>query len=681
MTNSNSNAASVPNEIALLVARLHDTQQGLQKLAGGQLDAVVHAGGYCYLLHEAQERLQKSEATQNAAAAMQAAILDSLPANIALLNHEGVIISVNKGWRSFATCNALEGSESGLGQNYLKICEGAYGSCSDEAFEAAVGIRKVLNNIVPQFSMDYLCDTGVERKWFRLNVSPIGESCQGGAVVMHVDITQQKLAAEELRESTSRMREQARLLDIAHDAIHVENLDSQIIYWNQGAERICGWSAAEAVGRIADELLLLDSIHSKEVLKALISKGEWNGETTKQTKDGRKIIVEVHRTLVRDEAGNPKSILAIDTDITERKQLENQFLRAQRLESIGTLASGLAHDLNNMLSPILMSVPMLRGELSDRNRDKLLTAIQSSAERGAKIIGQVLTFGRGIQGERLPIHIAPIIEEIAQVASETFPKNIRIETRIADGLFHILGDATQCQQVLMNLAVNARDAMPDGGILRLTAEYLNVDAQYASMIEGLAAGPHIAIEVSDSGTGIPPEVAERIFDPFFTTKAVGKGTGLGLSTVLGIVKSHGGVITLTSRPGLGTIFRILVPVLDAGVAAVSGEPNTPIPMANGKTVLVVDDENHLRFATRTVLEKHGYRTFDAADGIEALAIYAQHSAGIDAILTDITMPVMDGAALIRTLQEMRPGVTIIATTGSAERLPELAILGVTAVLH
>jgi PAS domain S-box-containing protein len=489
-----------------------------------------------------------------------------------------------------------------------------------------------------------------------------------------------RAAAElERQETDERLRDQARLLDIAHDAIHVNNLDNQIIYWNKGAERIYGWHAAEVLGRLADEMLHHDSAQSLEALKTLVSKDEWRGETTKRTKDGRSIIVEAHWTLVRDKNGRAKSILAIDTDITERKQLENQFLRAQRLESIGTLASGLAHDLNNILAPIMMCAPLLRGDLPPGDKERMVSAIESSASRGAKIISQVLTFGRGTQGERHPMHIASIINEIKAVADETFPKNIRIEPTIAAGLCNIIGDSTQWHQVLMNLCVNARDAMPDGGTLRITAENVLVDAHYAKMSQGLSEGPHIAIEVADSGTGIPPEVAERIFDPFFTTKSVGKGTGLGLSTVLGIVKSHGGVIKLTTRPGMGTTFRILVPADDSDADACC-ESAAPLDAVRGETILLADDEEHVLDAARTILEKNGYRALLAADGVKALALYAQHADTIDAVLTDITMPFMDGIALIKALQRMRPGLPIIATTGQDERVRDLKSLGLVLIL-
>jgi PAS domain S-box-containing protein len=483
-------------------------------------------------------------------------------------------------------------------------------------------------------------------------------------------------------ETDSRIREQASLLDNARDAIIVRDLDHRILFWNQGAERLYGWTAGEALGRSAKDLLHTDSAAWLSGTKTTLTAGGWEGELHQVNKNKRPLIVEVHWSLVRDGDGKPKSILCINTDITERKKMEEQYFRAQRLESIGTLASGLAHDLNNILAPIMMCAPLLREIRSPDEKDKLVRAIEMSAQRGAHIVRQVLIFGRGVQGERAPLRIGTIVQEIVQIAGETFPKSIRIEQQIADELTEIMGDVTQWHQVVMNLSVNARDAMADGGVLRITASNLYVDAHYAGMTPGLSEGPHIAIEVSDTGSGIPPEVAEHIFDPFFTTKEVGKGTGLGLSTVLGIVRNHGGVINLTSSPGSGTTFRIIVPAAGSAAPASTGLPEEPIPGGNGKTVLIVDDEEMLRVSTRAVLEKHGYRTLVAADGIEALALFSLNSAKIDAVLTDIDMPNMGGVTLIRALRRLRPDLPVIVSTGQSEGVDaaKLEEIGVKVIL-
>jgi PAS domain S-box-containing protein len=488
----------------------------------------------------------------------------------------------------------------------------------------------------------------------------------------------------ELQEANRFLQEQARLIDLVPDAISVRGLDDRLQFWSVGAEQLYGWKAEEILGKSLPEILFPCRSDYFEAKEALLARGEWHGELTQRTKADVEITVSSRWTLVRDAAGQPKSILVINTDITERKKLQHQFLRAQRMESIGTLASGVAHDLNNILAPILMCAPMLRDEMRPEQKESLVSVIESSAARGAQIVRQVLAFGRGLEGERQPIDLRQLIQEIVQIASETFPKNIRISCDVDPALGKIIGDQTQWHQVLLNLSVNARDAMPAGGELCFRASNLEIDAAYVSMQPTLSPGSHVVLEVSDTGAGIPPELTERIFDPFFTTKAIGKGTGLGLSTVAGIVKSHGGIIDLKSVPGRGTTFHLLVPATSgAFVSLAAGNEPAVRPQGHGELVLLVDDEESIRQVGQHVLEKHGYRAMLAADGPEALALYAQHRENIAVVLTDIMMPIMDGTVLIRALRKMEIRVPVLASTGQGERarLDELAALHVSGILH
>ncbi|MEO5717506.1 MAG: PAS domain S-box protein, partial [Chthoniobacterales bacterium] len=287
------------------------------------------------------------------------------------------------------------------------------------------------------------------------------------------DLTEQR-SAERL------LRQQARLLNLASDAIVVRNLDGTIRMWNQGAERLYGWTAAEICGHPAVDFIYHDTTRYVAANAELLQRGEWRGELTQVCKDSRQIIVSARWTLVRDERGEPESILVIHTDITEQKKLETQFLRSQRLESIGTLAAGVAHDLNNILSPILLVAPLLRGgNVEGEEKEALLALVQASAERGANLVKQMLTFARGADGERVLVQPSHLIEEVAKIAGQTFPKSITIRTKYPQDLWMIEGDPTQLQQVMLNLCVNARDAMPDGGTLRLTIENFEVDEHYA----------------------------------------------------------------------------------------------------------------------------------------------------------------------------------------------------------
>jgi PAS domain S-box-containing protein len=370
-------------------------------------------------------------------------------------------------------------------------------------------------------------------------------------------------------------------------------------------------------------------------------------------------------------------------DITERKKLEAQFLRAQRMESIGTLASGVAHDLNNILTPIMMSMAVLRMGIAENKRASLFDTMESCAERGAQIVKQVLAFSRGMDGEKHPLQIDLLIQEMEQMIRSTFPKNIIVESVIEPHLWLVLGDGTQLHQVLLNLCVNARDAMPDGGTLRLSASNLDIDVSYASMLPETIPGPYVLLEVSDTGSGIPPEIVDRIFDPFFTTKGVGKGTGLGLSTVHGIVKGHGGLLKVSSTPGHGTSFQIYLPAAPEQEGVADAASLLPSPTGHGELVVVVDDEPAVRSAARLVLEANGYRVLLAGDGAAGLAVISQNLHKVAVVLTDIMMPVMDGALLVRTLRKMPLSIPVIGSTGLAEKthLDELKSLNTEAILR
>ncbi len=485
-------------------------------------------------------------------------------------------------------------------------------------------------------------------------------------IVSTLKIFAARAAAElERQRQDARVLEQASLLDKARDAILVRDLDHHITYWNKSAEQLYGWSAAEALGRKVNELLYSDQTQFDEIMRILMHAGEWIGEIRQITRARAEVLVEGRWTLVRDEQGRPAGVLAINTDITERKKIETQFLRAQRMESIGTLAGGIAHDLNNVLAPILMAIDLLRMSTRDEGTLSILSTIKLSAKRGADMVQQVLSFARGMDGQRIRIDPRNVIRDIQQIVHDTFPKNIHLHARPAPDLGAFNGDPTQVHQVLLNLCVNARDAMlPQGGPLEISAERLDVDDSYASMTASAKPGTYIAFKVADSGEGMPKDIQDKIFDPFFTTKELGKGTGLGLSTVLAIVKSHGGFIHVYSEPGHGTTFKVFFPA-DTGSGGHMSVENTheTLPRGQGELILIVDDEAAVRTVTKQTLEAFGYRIITAGDGAEAIALYAQHQQAIALVLTDMMMPVMDGPATIQVLMRMNPAVKIIAASG------------------
>jgi PAS domain S-box-containing protein len=475
-----------------------------------------------------------------------------------------------------------------------------------------------------------------------------------------------------------RLLQQAELLDLAQDAIMVRDVDGRIQFWNRGAQAIYGWTSDEVVGKRASGLLFADLEKYKLAHNCVMETGKWSGDLHQIRKDGAAVIVASRWTLLSDHDGVPQCMLVINSDITAHKKMETQFLRAQRLESIGTLASGVAHDLNNILGPILLSVPLLRDNLPPEERESILRDLEASAKRGSEIVRQVLTFARGADGDRVLVQPAHLIKEMAHFAQESFPKSIKISTLYPPDPWAIEADPTQIHQVLMNLCVNARDAMPDGGELDISVENMLVDEPFAVTMPGANVGPHVLIEVSDNGSGIPQSIISRIFDPFFSTKGIGKGTGLGLSTCIGIVKSHGGFMNVYSEEGIGTTFKAFLPAAE-GIAVETAEDTAAvIRRGQGELLLLVDDERSIRNTASAILQKHGYQVVVAADGFEALTIFAARTSEVDAVITDITMPLMDGITLIRTLRKIDPGVTVLASTGQNDdkRKRELSHLGV-----
>ncbi len=350
-------------------------------------------------------------------------------------------------------------------------------------------------------------------------------------------------------------------------------------------------------------------------------------------------------------------------DVSERREFEEQMLRAQRMESIGTLAGGLSHDLNNILAPIVIATDVLEREDLDAAGRRMVEIIRSSAMRAGDMVGQILTFARGIEGDRVPVDVDGLLADVESITNDTFLKKIQVVRERSSGHGPVRGDPTQLHQVLLNLCVNARDAMPQGGTLRLSSESVVVDETTASRHEGVEPGPFVRILVEDEGTGIPPDLVHRVFEPFFTTKTVGHGTGLGLSTATGIVKSHGGFLEVASEVGVGTTFSVNLPTTPTESEPYAGRGVPELRSGAGELVLVVDDEEPIRAILRTVLEKHSYRVLEAADGLVAVELFVAHRDEVDLVLTDMMMPGIDGAATIKRLRAIRPDIPIVAASG------------------
>ena len=527
----------------------------------------------------------------------------------------------------------------------------------------------ISSGVCHPFEKSYICKDGSRLP--ALVGGAMLEQSLASAVCFVLDLSERKQAERKIRE-------QAALLDITTDAILVRDLSNQIQYWNQGAEHLYGWTAQDAIGKDANKLLYRPEASSQlpKNQKSLTECGSWQGELHQVTKQGKNIIVASRWTLVCDDQGQPKSILTVNTDITEKKQLEAQFLRAQRMESLGTLASGIAHDLNNALTPVMMTTQLLQRKLPDQQSQEWLSLLEKNVKRGADLVKQVLSFARGIEGKRTTLSVEHSISEIEKIAKQTFPRNIEIRTDIPrQNLWNISGDATQLHQVLMNLCVNARDAMPEGGILEIAVSNLWIDENYARMHIDANVGPYIVITVSDTGMGIESKVLDRIFEPFFTTKELGKGTGLGLSTAIGIIKSHGGFVNVSSEAGRGTQFKVYLPVTQIRKTDSPPAGQHELPVGHGELILVVDDEDAICQITKSSLETYGYKVLIASDGIEAITLYTEYKQEISVVLLDMMMPCMDGSSTIRVLQKIDPQVKIIAVSGLGSNPKMIELIG------
>ncbi|MFQ3612977.1 MAG: PAS domain S-box protein [Cyanobacteriota bacterium] len=478
----------------------------------------------------------------------------------------------------------------------------------------------------------------------------------GGMTDLSKQIEAQTLLAQQ--------KEQYRcIFEATTDGLLIFNEAGILVEVNPAACTLYGYPYQEFIGLSGLQLLPLEEqAKFEEFLQAVATRSPFESESRHQRKDGTSILVIMSGRSFSLQ-GETYFLMAV-RDITEKKQLEEQFFRAQRLESIGTLAGGIAHDLNNVLTPILMAAKLLRLNVRDERSLRWLDSMENSAQRGAELIKQVLSFARGIEGERIELQLTHIVREIVQIIQETFPRSIQIQTAMDPReTWLVLGDPTQLHQVLMNLCVNARDAMPEGGKIQITVENFFIDENYVRVHIDAKVGPYVVLSISDSGSGIPPEIQEKIFEPFFTTKPLGQGTGLGLSTVLGIIKSHGGFINVYSEVGQGSQFKVYLPAVENAITIAYRDQQRELPRGQGELILLVDDEPAIRELTRSTLEHFGYRVIVASEGTEAIVQFAQYQKEVALALVDMMMPIMDGTQTIRALLQMQPDLKIIAVSG------------------
>lgn len=482
-----------------------------------------------------------------------------------------------------------------------------------------------------------------------------------GARIVNVLFVSRDVTAR--RETEARLREQASLLDRARDAIVATDLDHRIFYWNSSAERLYGWKAGEVFGHRLDTLELgFDPTRFAAARAQLLTTGEWRGDFRLQTKTGGTVLVESTWSLVVENDGRPRSILAIDTDVTERKKLETQLVRAQRMESIGTLAGGVAHDLNNVLTPILLSIELLASKMTSEEDRRLIEKTKASATHGAALVQQLLAFARGADAKRIRLEPATALADLRNLIRQSLPTTIELALSAGEKPWAIQADATQFKQVLINLCINARDAMPHGGRITIATKNLMVDAELARVNPGTEPGPFVRISVIDDGMGIAVGIIDKIFDPFYTTKAAGKGTGLGLSMVAGILKSHGGFVQVESEPGRGSTFHLYFPAVPEAAPPPRVESVAP-ERGEGEAILLIDDEEVVRDTLQLLLQRAGYRVFPAKDGGSGVSEYDKRKDEISLVITDMMLPDQLGTQIIKSLRQRDADLPIIAISG------------------
>lgn len=508
----------------------------------------------------------------------------------------------------------------------------------DEAFERVVRTRQAstTRHWMPQAA-----------RWLELRAEPTDD---GVAVILR-DVTADENSRARLLESTEQLTVRGALLHAARDGIVLCDLEGIVEYWNPAAEAIYGWSAEEALGEHYDALTVTDREVASRIALELEREGHWTGEIVQSTRHGARRRIDSRRQVILNDRGEAVSVLAVNTDVTEARQAEEGRVRAQRMQSLGTLAGGIAHNLNNILTPILMSVQMLDQDESDPRRRDTLRMMERGIVRGADMIRQVLAFARGADSEHAPVDTHSLLDEFVHFCHEALPSSIRVTRSFDRRLPPIMGDDTQLMQALVNLATNARDAMPDGGELTLSAR---------------DEGEWVRLSVTDSGVGMTPDVVSRIFEPFYSTKEVGRGTGLGLPTLQAIVASHGGRHEVTSEPGAGTTFTLWFPASEEPAPTAPADVRSrlfELPQGRGERILVIDDDSDILRTVCELLDGAGYSTLAAADGREGLDALARARSSVDLVLTDVSMPILDGAAVVAHVLEHLPGVRVIAASG------------------
>lgn len=596
--------------------------------------------------------------------------LDAVSSRIAVLDHRGRILRTNAAWDRFGERRAGVWSRMVEGANYPALCDELAERPGAERLATAV--RAVLEGSRERADLDYSFPCGTKRCWFRCGLRRFEADGHVRVAVSHEDVTDSKRAQSHAERAHRRF---ARLFDHAPDAVLVTDDEGRITLANRRCAEIFGYSRDELQGLSVDELVpdaqrgrhaelraAYTSAPTPRAMSADCSRLEG------RRKDGTEFPVEISLSPLPDDDG--VAVLGAVRDVGERVARESRERQAQRLASIGTLAGGIAHDLNNALVPVILGVELVRARVPDAG--PMLDKVQEGAERAAAMVRQLLTFARGSESEPIPVDPVVVVREVERILRGTFPKDVTIAVRLDDELPAILGDGTQLHQVLLNLCLNARDAMPEGGRLSIVAELR------AGRPGSATDAPHVVLRVTDTGHGIDPEHREQIFDPFFTTKGPEEGTGLGLAMASTIVRNHGGTIEVESGPEGGTTFSVWLPATDGTAEPDAAETDPEVFDVSGLTILVVDDERQVREVIADGLRGLGCNVVTAGDGRLGLQLAQELAAELDVVVTDLHMPRLDGLGLVRALRDRGSKLPVVVASGRLEpadaaRLAELGI--------